>query len=96
SAAASGAATAPQRKLQVIMFSTSWCPSCRAARAFFQSKGVPFREFDVERNPQAARAYVAIARKHGLRPGAVPLIVINGKVYQGFSRLQIASALNQG
>ncbi len=32
----------------VTIYSTSWCPSCMSAKAFFEGKGVAFDEIDVE------------------------------------------------
>jgi glutaredoxin len=75
------------------MFSTSWCPSCRDARQYFASKDVPFVELDVEKNMQARQQYQAIAQKFGLRPGVVPLIMIDGRPFQGFSKPQVQAAL---
>jgi glutaredoxin len=86
---------AKKRVRPVLLFSTSWCPSCRAAKAFLLKMRVPFVELDVERDPRAAQRYQQIARAAGIRAGAVPLLLINGRVYQGFSRLQIHSALSQ-
>jgi glutaredoxin 3 len=35
----------------VVMYATSWCPYCARARALLQSKGVAFREIDIEAQP---------------------------------------------
>ena len=83
------------KRPQILLFSTSWCPSCRAARAFFQQKGVAFVEHDIERDSRAAAQYTAIAQARGLRPGAVPLIVVGNQVFLGFSRFKVELALNQ-
>ena len=81
---------------RVILFSTAWCPSCKAARAFFKGKGVEFLELDVERDQQAQQQYLAIQQRFNLKPGVVPLIVVNGRVFQGFSRPQVEAALAAG
>ncbi|MFH1130280.1 MAG: glutaredoxin domain-containing protein [Pseudomonadota bacterium] len=78
---------------KVLLFTTSWCPSCKAAIRYFQTRGVPFLEFDVEKDPRAAQQYALLQRANGLREGVVPLIVINGRVFQGFSPLQVGAAL---
>lgn len=78
---------------RVVMFSTSWCPSCKKARAYFAGRGVPFVEKDVEKDQQAAAAYQQIAEKLGLRRGVVPLIIVGKQVFQGFSEPQISAAL---
>ena len=86
-------AAQPAATAQVFLFSTNWCPSCRAARAFFQQKGVPFKELDVERDPQAQQAYLALQQRFGLKRGVIPVIVVGERVFQGFSRPQIEAAL---
>lgn len=64
---------------QVEMFATSWCGYCRKAREFFQSRGIPFVEYDIEADAAAAQRKQEI----DTRPG-VPLVVINGTPIHGF------------
>ena len=35
----------------VVMYATSWCPYCARARALLSSKGVAFKEIDIEAQP---------------------------------------------
>jgi len=63
----------------VELFSTSWCPYCRKAREFFQARGIPFVEYDIEADAEAARRKQAIDPHPG-----VPLVVINGQSIFGF------------
>ena len=35
----------------VTIYTTSWCPYCRAAKALLTKKGVDFTEIDVESGP---------------------------------------------
>jgi mycoredoxin len=58
----------------VTMYTTSWCPDCRASKRFLNSKGIPFTELDIEEKPEAAE----VVRR--LNDGAqrVPTIVIDG------------------
>lgn len=90
-----GYASSPDRAElpKVVMFSTSWCPSCRMAREYFRQRGIKTLELDVEKDPEAAQRMLAIQQAKGLKQGAVPLIVINGRVYQGFSRMMIENAV---
>lgn len=32
---------------KVTIYSTDWCPYCRAAKSFFSAKGIPFEEIDL-------------------------------------------------
>jgi glutaredoxin len=90
------AARAPAAAPRAILFSTSWCPSCRAARQYLASLNVPVLELDVEKDPRAAQQYQSLQAAHQLKPGVVPLIVINGRPMQGFSKAQIDAALAAG
>ena len=36
----------------VVMYAKSWCPYCERARALLASKGVQFREIDIEAQPE--------------------------------------------
>lgn len=71
--------TQVNQEATVELFSTSWCPYCRKAREFFQARGIPFVEYDIEADTEAAR------RKQALDPHpGVPLVVINGQRIFGF------------
>lgn len=94
-AAATTNAGQATEEAKVVMFSTSWCPSCRHARQFFAEKQVKFVDLDVENDPRAAERMVAIQRAQGMQVGSVPLIVVGNRAYQGFSRLQLEGALAQ-
>ena len=56
SATLGAAAAGSQARPQVVMFSTSWCPSCRSARAYFDQRGLRYVDLDVEKDPAAAKA----------------------------------------
>lgn len=45
----------------VTIYTTSWCPYCRAATDLLRRKGVAFEEIDVERTPGARGEMVARA-----------------------------------
>ncbi len=81
---------------KVILFSTAWCPACKSARQYLESRSVGFVELDVEKNQLAAQQYQEIQKKFGLRPGVIPLLIINGRVIQGASKSQIDAALAAG
>ncbi|MGS2718436.1 glutaredoxin domain-containing protein [Eionea flava] len=65
---------------KVTMYSTSWCGYCKKARKYFQSKGIPFVEYDIEKNASAKRDYDAIGGR------GVPVIVVGKKRMSGFSQ----------
>jgi glutaredoxin len=72
----------------VEVYGTSWCPACKAARHFFRSRGIPFDDYDVERDKGAR------ARMDRLGGGSgVPATVIGGNVFRGFSQKLYERAL---
>ncbi|MEK7322776.1 MAG: DUF4124 domain-containing protein [Pseudomonadota bacterium] len=49
-------------RAQVELYTTSWCPYCKQARHFFRSRGVSFKDYDVEKDSRAPPA------RHGWIP----------------------------
>ena len=70
------------------MYSTSWCGYCRKAREYFQARGIPLIEYDIEVDAAAAQRKQQIDS----RPG-VPLVVINGKLIHGYAPAKYEQAL---
>ncbi len=71
-----------------VIFSTPTCSWCRRAKRYFRVKGVPFREINVEGDPEAARDLV---RKTG--QGGVPVIKIGSAWIFGFDKERIDKEL---
>lgn len=81
------------KPISVVVYGTSWCPACRAARSYFSQSGIRYRNFDVDSDQAAAAKMAAIQRSNGYPVGSIPLIVIGGRAYQGFSKLSMASII---
>jgi glutaredoxin len=79
--------TAPKVELYV----TSWCPWCKKAVEFFRSRGIPFTEYDVEKDQAAARRHRELA---GGRSG-VPFAVVNGQRIHGYAPEEYEMALQK-
>lgn len=73
----------------VEMFATSWCGYCRKAREYFQARGIPLIEYDIEVDVAAAQRKQQI----DTHPG-VPLVVINGQLIHGFAPAMYERALS--
>lgn len=67
-------------KKKVTMYSTSWCGYCKRARKYFIEQGIPFVEYDIEKNASAKKAYDAIGGS------GVPVIVMGKRSMKGFSK----------
>jgi glutaredoxin 3 len=64
---------------KVVMYITSWCPYCRAAKSLFAAKKVEFTEIDVAEDPKLR---VEMERLSGRR--TVPQIFIAGNPIGGY------------
>ena len=91
-----GKAAPARGQPNVILFSTQWCPACKKARAYFTQKRIPFREMDVQKDPRAAQLYMEVVKRFKLKAGLVPVIIVNGRVFGGFSPQHIEAALAAG
>jgi len=75
---------------KVELYTTSWCPWCKKAKAFFRSRGIAFVEYDIEKDKEAKRRKEQIDRQKG-----VPFAVINGKGIHGYNEIAYINALKQ-
>jgi glutaredoxin 3 len=73
---------------KVLLFSTSTCSWCRRAKRYFKERRVPFKEINIERDPDAARD---IVRKTGQT--GVPVIKIGNRWIVGFDKERIDKEL---
>jgi len=79
-----GQATANAAGTQVVLYSTKWCPACRAARDYMTRNKIPFVEKDIEQDRAAAAELLQKARAAGISASGVPVLEVNGKLMQGF------------
>jgi len=78
----------PVRQNKVELFVTSWCPYCKKAIAYFESKGIAYKAYDIEKDAQAA------TRKKKLDGrGGVPFVIVNGTLIHGYAPELYAKAL---
>ncbi|MBU5638291.1 NrdH-redoxin [Geomonas sp. Red69] len=101
-AAGAGAEQLPQSPLgsrsvqtkypKIVLFSTSWCPHCRAAKEYFTRNNIPFINRDVELDSAAMELVTGKYKSQG-----VPVIVIgeDAKVLKGFDQPRFEKALDE-
>jgi mycoredoxin len=65
--------------MELIVYSSFWCPDCREAKRFLDKHGIPYREIDIETTPGAADEVV---RQTGKR--SIPQFVIDGEWVQPY------------
>jgi len=71
---------------QVIFYSASWCGYCKQARAYMQSKNVPFTEYDVEKTEKGK------ADLKALNAPGVPVLLLGDQKLMGFQPAQFDAA----
>ena len=75
---------------QVKLYSRKWCGWCLDAKEYLQSRGIPFTEVDVGKNPAEDAKMRQLSGQ-----GYVPTIVIDGKVLANFDVGQLAEFLEK-
>lgn len=63
----------------VVMYATSWCPYCQRAREHFRARGIPYVEYDIEKDEAAKQAYKAFGGR------GIPVIFVGKRRMNGFS-----------
>ncbi|EJM07940.1 MULTISPECIES: glutaredoxin family protein [unclassified Pseudomonas] len=71
----------------VVLYATDWCGYCKQTKRFLDSKGIAFKEFDIEKDAEARKAYEALGGR------GIPLIDVNGTLIRGFDPDEILAAL---
>ena len=78
---------------KVILYATSWCPACRAAREYLSTNHVPYVEKDIEKDSGAADELLAKSRAQGVSTSGVPVLDVSGTLMQGFNPERLAKML---
>jgi glutaredoxin 3 len=76
--------------MSVVVYTTPTCGFCHQVKAYLHQRGVPFTEYDVSRDRQAATEMVRLSGQQG-----VPVVLIDGQVVVGFNRPLIDQLLAQ-
>lgn len=76
------------KNADVEIYTTSWCRYCKDAKSYFQSRGIAFKEYDIENDRAAARRH----KRYNPR-GGVPVTVINGRPIVGYAPAAFDRAL---
>ncbi|ABA72725.1 glutaredoxin family protein [Pseudomonas fluorescens] len=71
----------------VVLYATDWCGYCKQTKRFLDQKGIAFKEFDIEKDAEARKAYEALGGR------GIPLIDVNGTLIRGFDPDEILAAL---
>lgn len=75
----------------IVVYCTSWCPGCRRARLWFNERGIPYTEVDINAVPAAAEQ--VMKWNNGNRTS--PTFDINGDVFANFDEQKLLSLLKK-
>jgi glutaredoxin-like YruB-family protein len=77
---------------KIVLFSTSWCPHCKAAKEYFTRNNIPFINRDVELDSDALALLTGTYKSQG-----VPVIVIgeDAAVLRGFDESRFEKAVEK-
>lgn len=64
---------------RVVMYSAVWCGVCKRARQYFETKKIPFKEYDVETSEKGKKDFTRMKGR------GVPIILIGKKRMNGFN-----------
>lgn len=82
--ASAGRSGSPQH---IVMYTTSRCGACIAAKQYFAQKGISYNELDLEQSSTAREEFQRLGGR------GVPLILIGEKRLEGFSAQAIEALL---
>lgn len=73
---------------QIILYTAPGCVYCRMAKNFLDGNGVPYSELDVSMSDAAFQEMMRLSHQDG-----VPVINVDGEIFVGFNRSDLAKAL---
>ena len=78
------------RQKMIKIYSTTWCPSCRAAKSLLNSKNIEYEEINIEEAGISREQLKELTDGH-----TVPQIVVNGVSIGGYEQLLILNQKNK-
>jgi glutaredoxin len=83
-------ARAALAEVQIEMYATSWCPSCRRAREYLDDNQISYTEYDIDEDAAAKRRLAEINQRT-----SIPTFQIDDIVQVGFSPENFQRQLNR-
>jgi mycoredoxin len=73
---------------QVVLYATDWCPYCEKTRALLATKGIPYKEMNIETSAEARSQYQRLAAN------GVPVLLVAGEVVRGYHQQRMEALLD--
>ncbi|MFZ6766052.1 glutaredoxin family protein [Undibacterium sp. Di26W] len=71
----------------IVLYGTTWCGYCSAAREFFNANGIAYKDLDVEKSNEGYQAYKTLGVQ------GIPAIVIGSELIEGFDEKRVRKQL---
>ena len=71
----------------IVIYTTQWCPYCKALRNTLARYQIPYTEYDTEKSLHGFLAYQVLGRQ------GVPIIVLGERIYHGYDGQVLTEAL---
>ncbi|HEV2287339.1 MAG TPA: glutaredoxin family protein [Candidatus Acidoferrales bacterium] len=62
---------------EVTIYTTFWCGDCRRTKSFLKDRGIPFREVNIDKSPEAEELVMRV--NDGRRK--VPTLEVDGRYF---------------
>jgi mycoredoxin len=62
---------------EITIYTTFWCGDCRRTKLFLKERGIPFREVDIDKSPEAEDLVLRV--NDGRRK--VPTLEVDGRYF---------------
>jgi glutaredoxin len=79
----------------VVLYGTSWCPACKAARQYLSEHKIPFADKDIERDAAASNELREKAARLGVPADRIPILDVRGRLLIGFDKARLQALLGE-
>ncbi len=70
------------------VYTTTHCPYCKKVKDYLKKIGMPFTEYNLDRNPKYVQEVIRLTHQTG-----VPVVVLKGRKIVGFDKKKIDETL---
>jgi glutaredoxin len=75
---------------KVEIFTASFCPHCRDAKAYLKARKIPFTEYNLEHSASAEKKFRGYGGK------AIPLLIVKGKILRRWDTAAFEKLFGEG
>ena len=71
----------------IVIYTTEWCPYCKALRNILEKYQIPYTEYDTEKSMHGMIGYLVLGGR------GVPLVIVGDNIIYGYDGIEITDAL---